>query len=202
MEPFVISCGSSQIELLIGDITAIPVDVIVNAANSQLAGGGGVDGAIHRAGGPSLMQELRAIKSQTKYCPTGSAVVTGAGRLPAQFVFHAVGPVYSDGKHGEPDLLKSCYVNCLELARDYKARSISFPSISTGIYGYPVVSAAEIATAAVRGWLLEHQHGREGLVRSVKLVQFSDSDHAVYRRVAAAIEKMPNASTIEGNAGA
>jgi O-acetyl-ADP-ribose deacetylase len=101
MEPFVISCGSSQIELLIGDITAIPVDVIVNAANSQLAGGGGVDGAIHRAGGPSLMQELRAIKSQTKYCATGSAVVTGAGRLPAQFVFHAVGPVYSDGKHGE-----------------------------------------------------------------------------------------------------
>lgn len=189
MEPCIIACGSSQIELLTGDITAIPVDAIVNAANSQLAGGGGVDGAIHRAGGPSLMQELRAIKSQTSYCPTGSAVVTRAGRLPAQYVFHAVGPIYRDGKHGEPDLLKSCYITCLELALDYKVASISFPSISTGVYGYPILNAAEIATVTVRDWLLAHQYEKEGLVHSVKLIQFSNSDHAIYRRIAAAIEK-------------
>src|SRR5215468_3248947 len=113
-----------------GDITRIPVDAIVNAANSALAGGGGVDGAIHRAGGPSLMQELDVIRERAGGCPTGSAVVTGAGKLPAKFVFHAVGPVYRDGRHGEPDLLASCYRKCLELAEERKAGTISFPAIS------------------------------------------------------------------------
>src|SRR5438128_4534628 len=97
------------LRLLVGDITKVEADAIVNAANSALAGGGGVDGAIHRAGGPSIMRELDAIRKEIGRCPTGSAVVTGAGNLPAKFVFHAVGPVYRDGKHGEPELLASCY---------------------------------------------------------------------------------------------
>src|SRR5947208_5298146 len=107
--------GSRILRLTIGDITRVPADVIVNAANSALAGGGGVDGAIHRAGGPSVMQELDQIRANAGGCPTGSAVVTGAGRLPAKFVFHAVGPVYRDGKHQEPELLASCYRKCLAL---------------------------------------------------------------------------------------
>lgn len=206
METYLIPCGISQIELVTGDITKLPVDAIVNAANSQLAGGGGVDGAIHRAGGPSLMQELHTIKGKGRGCPPGSAVVTGAGQLPATYVFHAVGPVYRDGKHGEPDLLESCYTTCMELARDYGVHSISFPSISTGVYGYPVISAAEVAISAIRRWLLENEFRnssrKTSQVRSVKLVQFSDSDHAAYRRVAAAMDKLWNASTIEDNAGA
>jgi O-acetyl-ADP-ribose deacetylase (regulator of RNase III) len=205
MEPYIIPCGLAQIELVTGDITSIPVDAIVNAANSQLIGGG-VDGAIHRAGGPSLMQELRAIKGQGRGCPPGTAVVTGAGQLPAKYVFHAVGPVYRDGKHGEPDILASCYTTCMELARDYGVTSISFPSISTGVYGYPKLSAAGIAISAVRSWLLEHSfencHNGTRCPLSVKLVQFNDSDHEIYLRIAAAVEKMSNAPTIEDNAGA
>jgi O-acetyl-ADP-ribose deacetylase len=206
MEPYIIPCGLAQIELVTGDITAIPVDAIVNAANSQLAGGGGVDGAIHRAGGPSLMHELRAIKSEGRGCPAGTAVVTGAGRLPAKYVFHAVGPVYRDGKHGEPDALTSCYTTCMELAYDYGVCSISFPGISTGVYGYPKLSAAGLAISAVRSWLLEHGFGsgpnKARPPLSVKLVQFSHSDHEVYLRVALAMEKMWNAPTMEDNAGA
>lgn len=175
-----IALPTGRIELLVGDITKIPVDAIVNAANSTLAGGGGVDGAIHRAGGPSLMQELDRIREAEGGCPTGSAVVTGAGRLPAQYVFHAVGPVYRDGSHGEPELLRSCYIACLNLAAERNLSSISFPSISTGVYGYPVREAAAIALEAVRKWL--NQPG--GSVRTVKLVQFSERDHAVYRAVA------------------
>src|SRR2546425_7675872 len=107
--------GSRILRLTVGDITRIPADVIVNAANSALAGGGGVDGAIHRAGGPSIMEELRTIRRQMGSCPTGSAVVTGAGALPARWVFHAVGPIYRDGSQGEADLLASCYRTCLSL---------------------------------------------------------------------------------------
>ena len=139
-----------------GDITRIPVDAVVNAANSALAGGGGVDGAIHRAGGASLMQELNVIREREGGCPTGSAVVTGAGKLPAKFVFHAVGPVYRDGRHGEPALLASCYGTCLKLAVKHGARTISFPAISTGVYGYPVGLAAEIAVREVTGFLQEN----------------------------------------------
>src|SRR5450432_2078678 len=118
-----------------GDITRIAVDAIVNAANSALAGGGGVDGAIHRAGGPGIMRELDEIRARIGHCPTGSAVATGAGRLPAKYVFHAVGPVYRDGLHGEADLLASCYRTCLELAEDRGVQVISFPAISAGVYG-------------------------------------------------------------------
>src|SRR5579872_2195539 len=121
-----------------GDITRVAVDAIVNAANSSLAGGGGVDGAIHRAGGPEIMRELDGIRQKAGGCPTGSAVATGAGRLPAKYVFHAVGPVYRDGRHREPGLLASCYRKCLELAEERGVATITFPAISTGIYGYPL----------------------------------------------------------------
>lgn len=175
---FVIQLGLAQIQLLRADITKIAVDAIVNAANSQLAGGGGVDGAIHRAAGPELMQELDAIRAQTGGCETGGAVVTGPGKLPARYVFHAVGPRYRDGKHHESELLASCYRTCLELAAQRDVESISFPSISTGIYGFPVEAAAAIAVRTIANWLAEHAEP----VRVIKLVQFSDGDHQVYRR--------------------
>jgi O-acetyl-ADP-ribose deacetylase (regulator of RNase III) len=144
--------SAQPIELREGDITRIAVDAIVNAANSSLAGGGGVDGAIHRAGGPSIMRELDEIRPRSGGCKTGSAVATSAGNLPAKYVFHAVGPVYRDGKHGEPDLLASCYRTCLALADERDLRTISFPAISTGVYGYPLHEAAEIAIAEVKAY--------------------------------------------------
>src|SRR5574337_400356 len=122
--------NGKMLRLLIGDITKIRVDAMVNAANSALAGGGGVDGAIHRAGGPSIMRELGGIRARIGRCATGSAVVTAAGNLPAKHVFHAVGPVYRDGKHSEPELLASCYRTCMELADRHGAAIVSFPSIS------------------------------------------------------------------------
>ena len=128
-----------------GDITRVPADAIVNAANSALAGGGGVDGAIHRAGGPEIMRELEGIRLEIGRCPAGGAVATAAGRLPARYVFHAVGPVYRDGKHEEPELLASCYRRCLAMAEERGLRVISFPAISTGVYGYPVEEAARVA---------------------------------------------------------
>src|SRR5579863_2625174 len=130
--------NGKTLKLVVGDITRVPVDAMVNAANSALAGGGGVDGAIHRAGGPGIMRELDEIRRQIGRCPTGSAVVTGAGNLPARYVFHAVGPVYRDGRHGEPELLASCYRKCFELAEERQARSVSLPAISTGVYGFPL----------------------------------------------------------------
>lgn len=136
-----------------GDITKYEADAIANAANSRLAGGGGVDGAIHRAGGPAIMRELDEIRSRTGDCPTGGAVATTAGRLPAKYVFHAVGPVYRDGRHGEPEALRSCYDTCMKLAAKHSADSIAFPSISTGVYGYPVEDAARIAVDTVAGHL-------------------------------------------------
>lgn len=178
---YVIQVGLSQVQILKGDITTIAVDAIVNAANSSLAGGGGVDGAIHRAGGPEVMRELREVAQAIGgRCEIGRAVSTGAGLLPAKYVFHAVGPRFKDGKHGEPELLESCYVTCLQLAVDKGVRTISFPSISTGIYGYPIQDAARIAISAVLDWLRENP----GHLHVVKLVQFSDHDHDVYRRIA------------------
>ncbi len=146
------------------DITRVAVDAIVNAANSALAGGGGVDGAIHRAGGPQIMRELDAIREQVGRCPTGSAVATAAGKLPARYVFHAVGPVYRDGHHGEAELLSSCYRKCLELAEERDVETISFPAISTGVYGYPLRDAAEIALAEVISHLEQpHRKLREAV---------------------------------------
>ncbi len=190
---FSIQVGLQHLQLLKGDITTIKVDAIVNAANSALAGGGGVDGAIHRAGGPEIMRELDVIREKEGGCPTGSAVVTGAGLLPATYVIHAVGPRYRDGHSGERELLTSCYVTCLNLASDRGVKTISFPSISTGIYGYPIDEAAEIAVRTVAGFLSEHR----GSIHTVKLVQFSTGDHEIYRRHAQALRGVLAA----GNAG-
>jgi O-acetyl-ADP-ribose deacetylase len=179
-QDFMIHFGFRQLQLLKGDITQIAVDAIVNAANSELAGGGGVDGAIHRAGGPAIMRELDRIRAEIGHCETGSAVATGAGHLPARYVFHAVGPIYRDGEHGEPKQLESCYLTCLRLAVERGAASISFPSISAGIYGYPIADAARIAVKTVANWLT----GASDSLKVVKLVQFSDADHQVYRQQA------------------
>jgi O-acetyl-ADP-ribose deacetylase (regulator of RNase III) len=141
------------IELVLGDITRQRVDAIVNAANSTLLGGGGVDGAIHRAGGPAVLDECRAIRAERGECPTGEAVLTGGGGLPARFVIHAVGPVWRGGDQGEPGLLASCYGNALRIAAERGFQSVAFPSISTGIYGYPVSLAASTALTAVATFL-------------------------------------------------
>ena len=138
-----------------GDITRVAADAIVNAANSALAGGGGVDGAIHRAGGPAIMADLERRHGRGRHCPTGSAVVSDAGDLPARIVIHAVGPVWRGGGAGEPELLASAYRTALELAAEEGCRSVAFPSISTGIYGYPVADAAKVARAVVDAWIAE-----------------------------------------------
>jgi O-acetyl-ADP-ribose deacetylase (regulator of RNase III) len=147
---------AAPIRLIQGDITRIPVDAIVNAANSGLRGGGGVDGAIHRAGGPPIMADLERRYGVGRYCPTGRAVISDAGALPARFVVHAVGPVWHGGGQGEADLLAGAYRTSLDLAAAEGCRTIAFPSISTGVYGYPVDAAAPVALAAVRTWLDEH----------------------------------------------
>ena len=153
--------GNTEILLKRGDITRESVDALVNAANSSLLGGGGVDGAIHRAGGPDILAECEDISSRQGGCPTGEAVITGAGRLSARYVVHAVGPVWRGGDAGEPELLRSAYRNSLRLAAENGAGTIAFPSISTGVYGYPVEAAAEIALSAVRFWALESEDFEE-----------------------------------------
>ncbi len=164
--------GGTTIACVRGDITEQIVDAIVNAANAQLAGGGGVDGAIHRAGGPSIMAECRTIGG----CPTGQAVRTGAGDLPADHVIHAVGPIWRGGEQGEANLLASAYESSLRTAAESGARTIAFPSISTGAYGYPKVSAAAIAMGAVAS------HAPELGLREVRFVLFSDADLKVYQQ--------------------
>jgi O-acetyl-ADP-ribose deacetylase (regulator of RNase III) len=163
------------LRLVVGDITKVPADAIVNAANSALAGGGGVDGAIHRVGGPSIMEELHVIRRQIGSCPAGSAVATGAGALPARWIFHAVGPIYRGGLHGEAAALASCYRTCLRMAQEREAASISFPAISTGAYGYPVAEAADIALDVVTGFL----QGQEPGPSNVTFVLF---DRPTYER--------------------
>jgi O-acetyl-ADP-ribose deacetylase (regulator of RNase III) len=170
--------GNKVLRLVTGDITRMAADAIVNAANSALAGGGGVDGAIHRAGGPAIMQELHGIRRQIGSCPAGSAVATGAGALPARWVFHAVGPVYRGGVHGEAEALASCYRTCLRMAQERGAASISFPSISTGAYGYPVSEAAQIALDVVTGFL----QGTEAAPREVTFVLFDRLTYEAYSK--------------------
>ena len=142
-----------RVEILLGDITALDVDAIVNAANSSLLGGGGVDGAIHRAGGPQILEECRAIRARQGGCETGKAVITSAGQLQAKYVIHTVGPVWGDGNAGEDELLASCYRSSLELALTHNVRTIAFPNISTGVFRFPKGRAAEIATRTVRSFL-------------------------------------------------
>jgi O-acetyl-ADP-ribose deacetylase len=141
--------GRIMLRLIEGDITRQPADAIVNAANEALAGGGGVDGAIHRVGGPTIVEECRKIG----HCPTGQAVVTGAGNLPARYVIHAVGPRWKGGRKGEEDLLASAYAACLVKAAELECKSIVFPSLSTGAYGYPLNDAARVAMRTVIGRL-------------------------------------------------
>jgi O-acetyl-ADP-ribose deacetylase (regulator of RNase III) len=167
-----------SVRLMIGDITRVPADAVVNAANSALAGGGGVDGAIHRAGGPAIMEELRRIRERIGRCETGSAVVTTAGNLPAKWVIHAVGPVYRDGKQGEAELLASAYRMCLELAEERRAGHVTFPSISTGAFGYPLEEAAPIALRTV----LEHLQRPESAIAKVTFVLFDQRACDAYER--------------------
>ena len=164
----------SILELIRGDITREETEAIVNAANSHLAGGGGVDGAIHRAGGGEIMEECRRIGG----CPTGKAVITTAGNLPARFIIHAVGPIYRDGRRGEDRLLASAYRESLKLASRQGLSSVAFPSLSTGAYGYPIRKAAPIALSAVLEYLREHPE-----ITLVRFVLFSDQDLEVYRQV-------------------
>ncbi|MDE2904139.1 MAG: O-acetyl-ADP-ribose deacetylase [Chloroflexota bacterium] len=164
--------GKTRLTLVQGDITIQQVDAIVNAANAALRGGGGVDGAIHRAGGPDIMAECRRIGG----CPTGKAVRTTAGRLPADHVIHAVGPIWSGGNAGEPDLLASAYRRSLEVAASQGARTVAFPSISTGVYGYPKDLAADTALDTVSAALSRLDFDE------VRFVVFGDDDLATYEQ--------------------
>jgi O-acetyl-ADP-ribose deacetylase len=157
---------NGKVQLIRGDITREATDAIVNAANSSLLGGGGVDGAIHRAGGPAILAECKAIRASQGECPPGEAVVTTGGRLPARYVIHTVGPVWRGGDRREPEILASCYRISLRLAVENGVRSIAFPSISTGAYGYPVEKAAPVALSTVAAFLRMEKLA-PGLVRFV-----------------------------------
>ncbi|MCU1255051.1 MAG: O-acetyl-ADP-ribose deacetylase [Candidatus Angelobacter sp.] len=174
--------SKATLELAMGDITDETTDAIVNAANSSLLGGGGVDGAIHQAAGPSLLAECRKIREQRGPLPPGQAVTTTGADLKAQYVIHTVGPVWQGGKVNEPQILESCYCNSVEQANAKGCTSISFPSISTGAFGYPVGAAAQIALRAIADLLHDP--------KSVKLVRFVLFDERTYKAYAAAAEEL------------
>jgi O-acetyl-ADP-ribose deacetylase len=161
------------------DITKETTEAVVNAANSTLLGGGGVDGAIHRAGGPSILQECRRIVAEIQHLPPGRAVITTGGRLAAKYVIHTVGPIYRDGRSGEPATLANCYRDSIRLAEDHAVKSFAFPSISTGAYGYPITAPAPIAVKTVLSALEKTTH-----VRLVRFVLFDRTTLDAYSRVA------------------
>ncbi|WP_221932425.1 O-acetyl-ADP-ribose deacetylase [Carboxylicivirga sp. M1479] len=165
-----------KLQVIKGDITQLQVDAIVNAANTRLMGGGGVDGAIHRAGGPVIMDECRQIREQQGGCPTGEAVITSSGLLAAKKLIHTVGPVWQGGNTGEKELLKACYINSLKLAEANKLKTIAFPNISTGVYGYPKVEAAKLAINTVKNY-------RSESVSLVIFVCFDEENHRLYQHL-------------------
>lgn len=167
-----------KIALIQGDITTQHTDAIVNAANSSLLGGGGVDGAIHRKGGPAILEACKKIRAKQGKCPPGEAVITTAGELTASYVIHTVGPVWQGGQAGEPDLLASCYLRSLELAEKHSLTSIAFPNISTGVYGYPKESAAKIAVETVQGFSAQASH-----VKEVLFVCFDPDNYFLYEKL-------------------
>ena len=173
-----IKIKETTVSIKMGDITKESVDAIVNAANSGLRGGGGVDGAIHRAGGPKIMEECRKIGG----CPPGQAVLTTGGNLPARYVIHTVGPIYRGGQRGEEETLQNAYVNSLSLASQNNIRSLAFPSISTGVYGYPIEKAAQVVLKTCLQYLEEHQD-----FDMVNFVLFSQNDYDVYAKTLKAV---------------
>ena len=170
--------GSASVSLVRGDITEQDTEAIVNAANSGLLGGGGVDGAIHRAGGPEILEECKKIRAQQGGCPTGEAVITTGGRLRAKHVIHTVGPIWHGGTQHEDRLLANAYRNSLQLAARHHLTTVAFPSISTGVYGFPVDRASRIAFETVCDFL-----PKQDIVREVRFVVFSEHDFEVYARL-------------------
>ncbi|WP_426481294.1 O-acetyl-ADP-ribose deacetylase [Chryseobacterium sp. R2ACT005] len=165
-----------KIELIKGDLTKIHADAIVNAANSSLLGGGGVDGAIHRAGGPQILEECRAIRNRQGKCNTGEAVVTNAGNFPAKYVIHTVGPVWNGNEEKESKLLASCYRNSLQLAESLGVKTIAFPNISTGVYKFPKELAGKIAVDEVRKF-------KSDVIEKVIFVCFDDENEMIYKKL-------------------
>ncbi len=173
----------TKIKLVQGDITKEQVDAIVNAANSQLIGGLGVDGAIRRAGGSEIDRACDEIRARQGGCPTGEAVITTGGNLPAKYVIHTVGPIWRGGNSGESELLASCYTESLSLALQNSIKTIAFPSISTGIYGYPIDKAAAVALSAVKEFLMQGDG-----IGEVRFVLFDDSTYRGYEQALSALE--------------
>lgn len=169
----------ASIKLIKGDITKESVDAIVNAANASLMGGGGVDGAIHRAGGPAILEECKAIRRECGECPTGQAVITNAGNMPAQKVIHTVGPIWGRQSPEESDeLLANCYRNSLSLAARYGLKSVAFPNISTGVYGFPKERAAVVAVGAVQAFL-----AGQAEIEEVRFLCFDDVNYQLYEKL-------------------
>lgn len=165
-----------NIEIVKGDITTIEVDAIVNAANTSLLGGGGVDGAIHRKGGITILEECREIRNRQGGCNVGDAVITNAGKLPTKKVIHTVGPRWNQGRSKEDEKLKSCYERSLEIAQEHELESIAFPNISTGIYKFPKERAARIAIEVIKNWKGEK-------IKEVKIVCFDEENYSIYREL-------------------
>lgn len=166
-----------NIQLIKGDITKMEVDAVVNAAKNSLMGGGGVDGAIHEAGGSAILEECKKIVKEKGELPTGEAVATTAGLMPAKYIIHTVGPVWHGGNNNEPELLQKAYLNSLDLAREMGLKSVAFPNISTGVYGYPKREAAEVALSAVKVYLTEHP------AMEVYFVCFDDENYKLYNEL-------------------
>jgi len=169
----------TKIRLIRGDITLQETEAIVNAANTSLLGGGGVDGAIHRAGGPKILEECKEIRANQGGCSTGEAVITSGGNMPAKHVIHTVGPVWSGGGRQEEQLLRNAYINSLALAQKHGIKSVSFPSISTGVYRFPIDKAARIALTTVKEFLQENDFNFE----EIRFVLFSQKDLKVYENL-------------------